>query len=70
MVEKSLSFAIRRLAVNPEQPRRAGATISVSHVQRAASPGGVAPAMACEAGVDMKPAVSYQADCIFHKPAM
>ena len=48
-----------------------GAMNGVSHIQRVATQGGVAPAMACGmASVGTKQVVSYQADYIFYKPAM
>ena len=46
----------------------AGAMQGVSYVQRVATQGGVAPAMACDAaGLGQKQVVKYQADYIFYK---
>ena len=48
----------------------AGAMMGVSHIQRVATKGGVAPQVACGmASVGTKQVVSYQADYIFYKPA-
>ena len=47
-----------------------GAMMDVTYVQRVATQGGVAPAMACDAGsVGRKEVVKYQADYIFWKAA-
>ena len=49
----------------------AGAMMGVTHIQRVATKGGVAPAMACAAtNMGQKQVVAYQADYIFWKPAM
>ncbi len=46
----------------------AGAMMGISHIQRVATKGGVAPAMACAAAnMGQKQLVSYQADYIFYK---
>ena len=46
----------------------AGAMMGISHIQRVATKGGVAPAMACAAAnMGQKQVVSYQADYIFYK---
>jgi hypothetical protein len=46
-----------------------GAMQGVSHIQRVATKGGVAPAMACDmASMGAKQIVNYQADYIFWKP--
>jgi len=46
-----------------------GAMQGVSHIQRVATKGGVAPAMACEAAtLGSKQIVNYQADYIFWRP--
>ena len=46
----------------------AGAMMGISHIQRVATRGGVAPAMACAAAnMGQKQVVSYQADYIFYK---
>ena len=48
-----------------------GAMTGISHIQRVATKGGVAPAMPCAAAnLGMKQVVSYQADYIFWKPAI
>ena len=48
-----------------------GAMQGVSYIQRVATQGGVAPAMACGAGnLGAQQVVQYQADYIFYKPAM
>jgi hypothetical protein len=48
-----------------------GAMAGVSHIQRVATQGGVAPAAACNASsAGQKQMVSYRADYIFWKPAM
>jgi Protein of unknown function (DUF3455) len=48
----------------------AGAMVGVSHIQRVATQGGVAPAMPCGmASVGSKQVVNYQADYIFYKPS-
>ena len=45
-----------------------GAMTGISHIQRVATQGGVAPAMACAAAnMGQKQLVSYQADYIFYK---
>ena len=45
-----------------------GAMTGISHIQRVATQGGVAPAMACAAAnMGQKQVVSYQADYIFYK---
>ena len=45
-----------------------GAMMGISHIQRVATKGGVAPAMACAAAnMGQKQVVSYQADYIFYK---
>lgn len=47
-----------------------GAMQGISHIQRVATRGGVAPAAACAAGnVGQRQQVSYQADYIYWKPA-
>ena len=47
-----------------------GAMSGISHIQRVATQGGVAPAMACGAGTaGQKQVVNYQADYVFWKPA-
>lgn len=49
----------------------AGAMMGVTHIQRVATKGGVAPAMACAAAnMGQKQVVAYQADYIFWKAAM
>ena len=46
-----------------------GAMSGVTHIQRVATQGGVAPAMACNAtGTGQRQTVRYQADYIFWKP--
>ena len=46
----------------------AGAMMGISHIQRVATKGGVAPAMACAAAnMGQKQVVSYQADYIFYR---
>ena len=46
----------------------AGAMMGVTYIQRVATKGGVAPAMACDAGSKgKKEIVNYQADYIFYK---
>jgi hypothetical protein len=46
----------------------AGAMTGVTYIQRVATRGGVAPAMACDAaGMGKKQVVQYQADYIFYK---
>ena len=46
----------------------AGAMMGISHIQRVATKGGVAPAMACAAAnMGQKQVVNYQADYIFYK---
>ena len=46
----------------------AGAMMGISHIQRVATKGGVAPAMTCAAAnMGQKQEVSYQADYIFYK---
>ena len=48
----------------------AGAMTGVTYIQRVATKGGVAPAMACDAGSKgKKEIVNYQADYIFYKGA-
>ena len=48
----------------------AGAMMGVTHIQRVATKGGVAPAMACAAAnMGQKQVVAYQADYIFWKAA-
>jgi Protein of unknown function (DUF3455) len=48
-----------------------GAMNGVSHIQRVATRGGVAPAAACQqASAGQQQVVAYQADYIFWKPAM
>jgi hypothetical protein len=48
-----------------------GAMKGVSHIQRVATKGGVAPAAACTtANAGSRQIVSYRADYIFYKPAM
>ena len=47
-----------------------GAMTGISHIQRVATQGGTAPAMACSAGnAGQKQVVNYQADYIFWKAA-
>ena len=47
-----------------------GAMMGVTYIQRVATSGGVAPAMACDAGnAGSKQIVRYQADYIFYKAA-
>lgn len=47
-----------------------GAMSGISHIQRVATKGGVAPAVACGAGTaGQKQVVNYQADYVFWKPA-
>ena len=47
-----------------------GAMNGISHIQRVATRGGVAPSMACGAGTaGQKQVVNYQADYVFWKPA-
>ncbi len=49
----------------------AGAMQGVSYIQRVATKGGVAPAVACGTGnIGQKQVVNYQADYIFYKPFM
>jgi len=71
-----------QLAVAPGQPGSlplqlvkanpavgAGALAGVSHIQRVATQGGVAPSSACNAsGRGSRQVVKYQADYIFYKP--
>ena len=46
----------------------AGAMMGVSHIQRVATKGGVAPAMPCAAAsIGQRQVVAYQADYIFWK---
>jgi Protein of unknown function (DUF3455) len=48
-----------------------GAMSGVSHIQRVATRGGVAPAMPCASGnAGQKQLVAYQADYVFWKPVM
>ncbi len=48
----------------------AGAMAGVSYIQRVATQGGVAPAMACDAAAKgNRQTVKYQADYIFYKAA-
>ncbi len=62
------SIPLQLVKANPATG--AGAMSGVSYVQRVATQGGVAPAMACDAGgVGRKEVVKYQADYIFWKAA-
>ena len=62
------SIPLQLVKANPAMG--SGAMQGVSHIQRVATKGGVAPAMACDAAtMGNKQVVSYQADYIFWKPA-
>ena len=60
------SIPLQLVKANPATG--AGAMSGITYVQRVATKGGVAPAMACDAaGVGRKQVVKYQADYIFWK---
>ena len=60
------SIPLQLVKANPAMG--GGAMTGVTYIQRVATQGGVAPAMACGAGnVGAKQAVQYQADYIFYK---
>ena len=61
------SIPLQLVKANPAMGM--GAMQGVSHIQRVATQGGVAPAMACDpATVGSKQIVNYQADYIFWRP--
>jgi hypothetical protein len=60
------SIPLQLVKANPAMGM--GAMTGVTYIQRVATQGGVAPAMACAAGnLGAKQAVKYQADYIFYK---
>jgi hypothetical protein len=60
------SIPMQLVKANPAMG--AGAMTGVTYIQRVATRGGVAPAMACSAGnAGMRQVVQYQADYIFYK---
>ena len=62
------SIPLQLVKANPAMG--AGTMMGISHVQRVATKGGVAPAMACGmASVGQRQIVGYQADYIFYKAA-
>ncbi len=62
------SIPLQLVKANPASG--AGAMNGITYIQRVATQGGVAPAMACDAaGVGRKQVVKYQADYIFWKAA-
>ncbi|OYU97840.1 MAG: hypothetical protein CFE45_18840 [Burkholderiales bacterium PBB5] len=61
------SLPLQLVKANPAMG--AGALAGVSHIQRVATQGGVAPASPCDAaGRGSRQVVKYQADYIFYKP--
>lgn len=60
------SIPLQLVKANPAMG--SGAMTGVTYIQRVATRGGVAPAMACGAGnMGAKQVVKYQADYIFYK---
>ena len=64
------NIPLQLVKANPAMGMGMGAMQGVSHVQRLATLGGVAPALACAAGnAGQKSVVKYQADYIFWRAA-
>jgi hypothetical protein len=65
------NIALQLVQAKPAMPTAgSGAMAGISHIQRVATRGGVAPALACnDAAKGRRETVQYQADYVFWKPA-